>query len=377
MLPQSVAHKLFDENGFLVVQGMPRGSYVALDGVAAVSDYGFEGYKFVPAGVHMFVWHAGSEDIGVRSVFFHRFSQGGVVLRRYNSNSDTWTCDNELVVSRDHLKTFDPHLAAYPFAQLPLWRSLTHNLEASQHVLGRCGSDEIDSFTPVGADGLKLTAFDIRRSWPADATGTERTQATIDKSWLLNRVIHSAAEGEPTHVDVLGEFELCFVLALYANNASALEHWASMNTLFCRAATRIGAPSHYALHPCEWDRDEALPPLTPPSLDAHIAYLHALAAQLASLPQEVWTDQLAEHESGLLDNLVHLQRSIGRALAAWAALAATRSEQPPEPRFADLISAWRSLCTTCQRWGWRLGAELDEEAEAESDADEDAPVVVY
>ena len=96
MLSQSQAQELFEHNGFLIVQGMPRGSYVALDGLAAVSDHGFEGYKFLPAGVHMFVWRAGSEDIGVRGVFLHRFSQGNVVLRRYDPSADTWRSDDEL-----------------------------------------------------------------------------------------------------------------------------------------------------------------------------------------------------------------------------------------------------------------------------------------
>ena len=377
MLSQSQAQELFEHNGFLIVQGMPRGSYVALDGLAAVSDHGFEGYKFLPAGVHMFVWRAGSEDIGVRGVFLHRFSQGNVVLRRYDPSADTWRSDDELVVLQDVLKTFDPHLAAYPFAQLPLWQSLTRNLDASKHVIDRVFSGECDSFTPVGDDGMKLTTFDIRRSWPQEATGAERTQLSIDKSWLLERVIHDASDSEPMHVGLLAEFELCFVLALYVNSASALEHWASICTLFCRAATRIGAPGHHTLHPCEWENSEAPLPATFPSLDAHIAYLHALDAQLVSLPQDAWTDQLAEFEAGLLDNLVHLQRGIGRALSAWAALSQTRDEPAPEPRFSELISAWRTLCATCRRWGWHLGAELDEEAEAESDAEEDAPVVVY
>ncbi|WFD35254.1 hypothetical protein MCUN1_002105 [Malassezia cuniculi] len=345
--------------------------------MSAVTDHGFEGYKFVPAGVHMFVWRAGEEDMGVRNVFLHRCEQGDVVLRKYDAQKDAWTTEPRLVVSHDHLKTFDSHLAAYPFAQLPQWQSLTRHLGASKDTFDRLAG-EYDSFAYVaeGPQSLKLTQFDIKRSWPPDATGANRTQWSMDKSWLLDRVMRDAASGSNAeHVALLAEFELCFVLALYANNVSALEHWAAIRTLFCRAATRMGAPSYYSLHPCEWQGDT--PTLAPPSLDAHIAFLDTLAAQLQCLPDDAWTDQLAEYEAGILDDFVHLQRTIGRALGAWAASSRMRDERVAEPRFAELIAAWRTLASTGRRWGWQLGAELDEEAEAASEDDEDAPVVVY
>lgn len=379
MLSQAQACELFERNGFFIVQGLPRGSYVALDGHSAVTDHGFEGYKFVPPGVHLFVWRAEEEDIGMRSVFIHYFDQGSVVLRIYDALSDTWSCDTNLLVSRDHLRSLDTHLASYPFPQLRNWQSLTHNIAVSKNTIERIFTGECDSFTAIGSDraSLNMTQFDLRRSWPPNATGAERTQWSIDKSWLLAHVLQEAAGDAVSHTALLAEFELCFVLALYANNAATLEHWAAIHSLFCRSSARIGAPSYHALHPCEWDDEKTRSETAKPNLDAHIAFMHTLNAQLNELPDDAWTHQLAEQEAGIVDDLLQLQRSIGRALGAWAATKRVREEPTAEPPFDILISEWRALCNTGRRWGWHLGAELDEEAEAASETDEDAPVVVY
>ncbi|WFD00038.1 hypothetical protein MYAM1_002784 [Malassezia yamatoensis] len=253
-------------------------------------------------------------------------------------------------------------------------------------------SDDHSSSTHIphsGMDQLHFTPFPLQRSWPPEARGIERTRYSQDKSWLLDQVIkraqaadhayaRSLARGNTIndsaeHDALLREMELVFVLFQQVNNADACNHWLALITLFCRTASRLGAPEIYAMHPCEWQPEL---PDHAPQLEAHIAFLQLLTTQMRVLHENLWTDQLPVEQDRLLTDLAELRSNMARALGAYAA---THKDSPSlayQPH-DKLIHAWSAFsATTKDRFQWTLDASLDEETEALNEVEhgEDAPV---
>ncbi|WFD31795.1 hypothetical protein MSPP1_002834 [Malassezia sp. CBS 17886] len=492
-LSQEEAQRCYDENAFVILSSIPRGTNVGMDLVVRKTD-AFEGYKMVPPGMHVVTWRApsgtgrgggGGEhasalessdefEQGMRSALVLYVDARGVVARTYDAKDDAFispaargdvtlsagreTDGSSLLISRENLQSLDHRLAAYAISAAPLWHSLTVHLNASRATVARVfhaaslrDVASCDSFTPIaaaeGGEGvpqsrpavsdvsfshgpgqtgasdvrdhpdmlvegaasnsestardssagsdaaapspdqhqftstLGFTPFALRRSWPPEARGTERTRWSMDKTWLLRNVQGraAAAEAEATCATgpLLREFELVFLLFLLAHNADALAHWTALVSLFCRAAACLGAPSMHEAHPCEWVA--SVPPDTVhPDLGAHVAFLTALRAQFDALPPAVWTDELAHVEGTFLNDLAQQRINIARALSASAqrgqADTTWRDKASPEM----LVAAWRALARTAhERFGWHLDAELDEEAEADEGGEgEDAPVIV-
>ncbi|WFD07352.1 hypothetical protein MVES1_002715 [Malassezia vespertilionis] len=406
------ARTLFTQRAFLILQGLLRGSHITLDLHAAITDSNFEGFKFVPTGVHCFTWQsAGASDeamasTGLRNCTFFYTKGHQVVLRQYDPSQDAFQHEadlgGELLVSEDHMRTLDPHLAPYTGIGVDTWTSITRYLATHASVLARVFAVNLasadpccDSFTPVASQGpgsdvflepptempaLHFTAFTLQHSWPPEAQGEERTKWSVDKSWLLEDVLERAAvclDNEPLYTALLCEVELSFVLFLQANNAEALAYWVELLTLFSRASSRLGAPGRYELHPCEWDDTmRTSTPLRVPQLDAHIAYIRTLAAQFAAMPPTIWTEELSTAEARVLKDLAQLRANIARALGTWAAL--QHEPNLPTPPYEQLLAQWRAMANTCvTRFGWTLDTVLDEEVEAdELEEEDDAPVVV-
>ena len=230
-------------------------------------------------------------------------------------------------------------------------------------------------------DAVQFTPFDLRRSWPPSSIGEEVTRWSQDKSWLLQDVArrslsHLTSTGAPWYLALLCELELAFILFLTANNAYALDQWKQLVELFCRSTSIIGASSGFALHPSTVPSPSTE---SSPVIDAHIAFLTTLRAQLQLLADDFWSCQSSQHEeSALLKNLDVLRASVARSLSSSASVA--RQNSAEEMQREQLIKAWRSLSHSTTRFGWDLDRRLDEEAEVQDDLlaeeGEDAPVIV-
>jgi A1 cistron-splicing factor AAR2 len=93
-------------------------------------------------------------------------------------------------------------------------------------------SDDIPNLSNPGAEGseiqqekeLEFLPIDLKRTWPVNATGRERTEAARDHSWYLNSLIeHHCTEKDDK--EVIGELQFCFLMSLCLNNFSCLEQW--------------------------------------------------------------------------------------------------------------------------------------------------------
>lgn len=252
---------------------------------------------------------------------------------------------------------------------------------------------------------LLFTSFDLRRSWPPNSVGAALTRWSEDKSWLLQDTARRSSLGitgsssEAGESDwclgLLCEFELAFVLFLMASNAYAWEQWKELCALFCRSSSLIGAPSAFQLHPSTIPSSSPRLDANSVHMDAHIAFLETLHAQLNLLDPHFWSSQSSSREEqGLLRELDVLRANLARSLSATGVLSQSQSHSQSQSQSRNvkdglakeeqrekLVGAWSRLSRlTANKFGWQLDRRLDEEAEVEDDIEaeegEDAPVVV-
>lgn len=80
-------------------------------------------------------------------------------------------------------------------------------------------------------EGMEFTAFDLRQSFPAGATGDQVTKWSLDKSWLAKDLLERVYRGD--HRLLLGEMQLAFVCLLMAQNFSGFQQWKQIVHLLC------------------------------------------------------------------------------------------------------------------------------------------------
>lgn len=127
------------------------------------------------------------------------------------------------ILSRDHLRTLDTELAAYPLYRRNDWKALLNCVEdadvvrllgprrkldslwespADDEVLQKAAftqTEKVESTGELQQQGvqqdeqqegqLSYALFDLKRSWRKGAVGEEVTTYSRDKSWLLQHVI--------------------------------------------------------------------------------------------------------------------------------------------------------------------------------------------
>lgn len=182
----------------------------------------------LPPGLHLFTWAppAAGGALPLLSGYIHFFEQREIKVLRYDPQIEDVpapTEDEEVqVVSRDHLKSIDRELAAYPLYAGDRWRALTGYITAAvlDSVVGFGGrvdglmkvtgqaDDEIPPRITAGKDGqliigshvgereLGFVEFELKRSWAPGATGETVTRDAKDKTWLFNHVVGRLGGGK-------------------------------------------------------------------------------------------------------------------------------------------------------------------------------------
>ncbi|QIW95757.1 hypothetical protein AMS68_001275 [Peltaster fructicola] len=91
-----------------------------------------------------------------------------------------------------------------------------------------------EDFSAAGLAELGLLPIDLKQTWREGATGRERTDAAMDRSWALDHIISMT----DTVDELIGELQFCFLMTLTLNNWSCFEQWKRILTLVltCKAA---------------------------------------------------------------------------------------------------------------------------------------------
>lgn len=182
---------------------------------------------------------------------------------------------------RDDIFSLDRYLGAYPLdlaKEYQAWQRLTsyvdrglvytiypNNGRLSQHgvPLSELAKDEkigIEDTTmqpPVVPDTTteaNYTRIDLRQSFPKKCTPAERTQHSLDKTWLLEQVLSNIGGlkagaktfygGKCSYFQVgtrrlLGEMQIAFVSLLLGYDYYGLLQWKTISVLICSSAAAI------------------------------------------------------------------------------------------------------------------------------------------
>ena len=92
-------------------------------------------------------------------------------------------------------------------------------------------------------DWIHFTEIDLKSSFPPNCTPQEKTKYSIDKSYLLERILSKQIFKKD--VDLLGEFQACFVMFLFGQLYDGFEQWKQIIYLISHCNESI--PKHPTL----------------------------------------------------------------------------------------------------------------------------------
>lgn len=249
---------------------LPPAALAGIDLLSFTTTAQFRGIKGLPAGPH-FVFTAPHATLAVRHgawLYIHKtVTTPQLVVKKWDSSAETLVAERDSAallaqaanlgaIWRTGLSPYRQHagesLTAEPSESA--WSILASQISAP-YLARVFGSDDpaawhASSYSDVvtQTDGLqpsfdtdpplRFLAVDLRRPWPAGATGQERTRAALDYSWYLSDIgTQNALPGSDEDI-ILTEMQFTFLLALTLNNMSALEQWRTLLrlTLGCRTA---------------------------------------------------------------------------------------------------------------------------------------------
>ncbi|KWU46031.1 hypothetical protein RHOSPDRAFT_24928 [Rhodotorula sp. JG-1b] len=421
---QRAAQAAYQQLGFFILEGLPPASEFGLDTLLWRTER-FKGVKFIPPGLHFFVFSAAPNAERDAAAADSHSSVGARhgLLRFYHGNecvAEEW--DNareelksaatstkrkrrrviagaddqsvETVASPDYLKGLDASLAPYPREEISKhWPALTRFV--SEKTLARVigldasGCAHVDALTATADDAavqaaaaqakqqvwgkprpeaemepprreeageevqddpgdlLEFVKFDEKRTWPNGAAGEALTRWSKDKSWQLSQLVDMQLGGDVK--ELLGEFQLSFVLFALLHNFAALGVYRSLFALICRASVLALPPSDRPAHD-----DLPSPLLTTSSLPLFASLLSSIHAQIAFLEPDFFSTQLPSLEQHLLDSLAILLQSLSDAQPAWSRMG--ERDAGAASVWTEVVKQWDALATTSMaKYGWDIG----------------------
>jgi A1 cistron-splicing factor AAR2 len=232
----------YETGAFIIVSDLPEGSQVGIDGEDKVTSQ-FMGYKMIPSGLHLFTHSPPAPSdapmaMAVRHGLFRTLRSRQTLVLKYSAEeeelipnlADAQTGEEvETVLTREHLKTLDPNLGVYPLYLAKVWQNMTNCITTGdvERVVGKAG--KLDSLMESPADDevvkgkgkvqkvaqtgemntLDFVAFDLKRSWGADAVGEEVTRYSKDKSWLWRHVVNTHLESSTSFNSMKRREKVC------------------------------------------------------------------------------------------------------------------------------------------------------------------------
>ncbi|KAF1314357.1 Mrna splicing factor, partial [Globisporangium splendens] len=209
--------------GFLVCLDVPQMTEFGVDYEVFRTGPKFQGVKFLPLGIHLVVFRSREQEHGIRQGFFVRVTRHSHVLVR------EWSAEKEeLAMPRPGLNL--EHLE-------PLWcRFGALILPGDSDVLSTDDdagkrNESVAPFFPDLPRTVRFTSL-LRRKNELQLSAVERTQYHFDRSNTYLRVCVStmleellASDFDNRWEELVGEFQLAFVVFLQLSSLAALEQW--------------------------------------------------------------------------------------------------------------------------------------------------------
>ncbi|KAI7871351.1 A1 cistron-splicing factor [Spinellus fusiger] len=302
-MDQATANLLFEHGAFLLFFDAPANLEFGIDYHAWTIGPLFKGIKMIPPGLHFIYFSATSKEglQGVRTGFFKYFESKEVAVREWNPHIEDLREERELDPEqveryRKNIRDFDRNMGPYPLdppTYYQRWRTLTSYVTPGlvrrvlpndgkvSHLPTQSAEESYDNDILSVKDkrvgkaiekeqGMEFTPFDLRQSFPDNATGNEITKWSLDKSWLACDLLHRIYHDD--HLHMLGEMQLAFVCLLMAQNFSGFHQWKQLVQLLCSCQ--------------EWMER---------SPDVFVDFLDTLEHQLEECPEDFFHDILSEN----------------------------------------------------------------------------------
>jgi A1 cistron-splicing factor AAR2 len=232
----------------LILDSVPKGVHVGIDCSSFSATDSFRGIKLIPAGLHH-VWI--STTLGLRNGFWLQCTTG-----TYHYHYDIST---ESLVKSDEPPILTPELWNHGLTsyrqRLPggeetpasdAWQGMISGItpEVLTRILGQGWRMETTSASDAEEDDtqdlplmpgeasehkIHYTPIDLKKTWPAEAMGRERTEMARDRSWALSQV-----------PDALGEMQTAFVAGFYLGNFASARQWRNIVTLALTSRKAVG-----------------------------------------------------------------------------------------------------------------------------------------
>ncbi|KAJ3194760.1 5'-3' exoribonuclease 2 [Irineochytrium annulatum] len=374
-LDPEVAKSLFANGSFFILLDAPTNLEFGFDYNEWRTGPRFKGVKFIPPGLHFIYYGAGNTEGGVaaRTGLFKFFEPREIVVRKWDAANEDLHDDvmdqDELARFRQNIRQLDSFLGAYPLiptSEQPVktyqrWLALTSfvSKEVVRRVLPSSGKvssmtsisrfSDVTATVPAGPaiqemdvdEGassqstagvastdlrINFTYVDLKRSFGGGATPFEVTKYSLDKSFLLLKVLKEQYQND--YKLLLGEIQLAFVMFLIGQIYDGLEQWKCLCLLVCGS-------------------NEALREQGPLFID----FIGLLEGQLAACPEDFFMDAISSG-SFLSSALVQLVSNIRES--------GFKINDPLLERAEEIKSFLR------QRFKWDLDVAM-EEAEGEDE----------
>ncbi|KAJ1918046.1 hypothetical protein IWQ60_007608 [Tieghemiomyces parasiticus] len=226
---QQAANHLFEKGGILLFLDAPADLDFGIDTTMWRTGPRFKGVKLIPPGVHFIYykqWNPEEEDL------YPADHINAEQQERY----------------RLGIREFDPMLGAYPLdtpVPYQTWRKLsgyvTTDLLArilpGGRVVSSVDGGPYDEAAVQDGTGIPFTRIDLKRSFPSDAHGPQRTRYSQDKSWLLRHLMTTVWHND--YRQPLGEMQLGFICLLMGQMYAGFEQWKSVVHLLCQSEEAI------------------------------------------------------------------------------------------------------------------------------------------
>lgn len=261
------------ESSVLLLANLPVNILCGIDLLSFTTSVLFRGVKSIPPGWH-FLFTSETTSLSIRDGFwFHVASSPTLVVREWDSSTGSLRPCQDPETYRTQLpELWEKNLSPYRQSASKQdakpaegdWSALTRHITPRllSHLMqnedwsitsassAKQDRDDIPGLTAEGVGEereLGVLGIDLRRTWREGATGRERTEAALDRSWALGDVVERWRERYPgvekgwAEGDVvMGQLEACFLMVLTVANYSCLEEWKRIVglVLTCKRAVR-------------------------------------------------------------------------------------------------------------------------------------------
>ncbi|XP_040578894.1 protein AAR2 homolog [Lepeophtheirus salmonis] len=265
-----LALNLFEGGSFLILLDVPPKTEFGIDLNSWRTGTKFMGVKMIPPGLHFIYYSPVSKEgqVAPRTGFFHKFSKGEVLVKRWNDTSEQLDTvhDTQPFKLEKNLKNLDPHFGPYPYDHWKKWISLTNRisdatlsrLEPSEGIVysvthlvpkefimkskGGEHTDEVPDLKTKAGTNIRYTS--IPTKYTKGASPADITRNCLDTSFQLESFLQDFTKLYGDQVsssmttnnyikEVLAEVQFSFICFLVGQHYDSFEHWKNLLVMLC------------------------------------------------------------------------------------------------------------------------------------------------